>query len=227
MAADTAPGWYGKLGGLGDFASRRLPQEWLQGCDLWLSACLDETRNAMGGNWPHAYLASPVWRFVWGPEVIDSSWWFGVLVPSSDSVGRHFPLLVAQPRPQPPTDRFGLDHLEWWWAQASLAARAAREPGTGVEQFEAVLADLPPWPSQAPAWVKPLPASWGQQWRMPAATSLSELSQQLAAETLQRRLVGHSFWWPHTTTQSFTQSLLIPGLPQPAQFAAMTTAPLA
>ena len=226
MSATAIPGWYGKLGGLGDFASRRLPQAWLQGCDLWLSACLDETRNAMGGNWPHAYMASPAWRFVWGPEVIDASWWFGVLVPSCDSVGRHFPLLVATSRPQPPTDRFGLNHLELWWEQLGQAALAARQPGTDVDSFEALLADLPPWPAPAPAWVKPRPASWGQQWRMPADTGLIDLSQQLAAETLQRRLVGHSFWWPLPTAQPFTQSLLVPGLPQPAQLAAMTAAPL-
>lgn len=226
MAADNAPGWYGKLGGLGDFASRRLPQSWLQGCDQWLSACLDEARNAMGAGWPQAYLASPAWRFIWGPEVVDASWWFGVLVPSCDSVGRHFPLLVAQPRPHPPTDRFGLDHLEWWWEQLSQVATAARQPSMNVESLEAVLAELPPWPAPPPAWVTPRPASWGQQWRMPANTSLVDMTQQLAAESLQRRLVGHSFWWPRAAAQSFTQSLLVPGLPQPAQFAAMATAPL-
>src|SRR5690349_18460064 len=105
----SAPGWFGKLALLGDFASRRMTPEWIQGCDHWLSGAMLASQAALGTRWKEAYLSAPVWRFAWAPGVVDTSWWFGVLMPSCDNVGRYFPLVVAQSRPRPPTDRFALD----------------------------------------------------------------------------------------------------------------------
>jgi type VI secretion system protein ImpM len=230
----TAAGWYGKLPCIGDFASRRLPTNWQAGCDRWLSACMEQARVSLGEAWLQAYLASPVWRFAWGPQVVDESWWFGVLMPSCDSVGRYFPLVVAQARPKPPSDRFALDHLEWWWNQAALAAVATLKTDASVERFEAALEDLPPWPSTPPPGLQARPASCGQQWRMPASMGLSEIAQDLAVETLTRRMVGHSFWWPWRPQQpsqpglqaALSTGLLVPSLPQPEQFLTMLAAPI-
>ena len=39
-----APGWYGKMAMLGDFASRRLPQEFIDACDAWLARGVEMSR---------------------------------------------------------------------------------------------------------------------------------------------------------------------------------------
>ena len=49
MAAQTdAPGWFGKLSMLGDFASRRLSSDWIRPCDEWLSASLRTSQERLG-----------------------------------------------------------------------------------------------------------------------------------------------------------------------------------
>ena len=64
MAAQTdAPGWFGKLSMLGDFASRRLSSDWIRPCDEWLSASLRTSQERLGERWLATYLATPVW---WG-----------------------------------------------------------------------------------------------------------------------------------------------------------------
>ncbi|WP_157269381.1 type VI secretion system-associated protein TagF [Azohydromonas aeria] len=176
-----APGWYGKLAALGDFARRRLAPEVSDACDAWLSAGMRAGQERLGTRWLEIYLTAPLLRFAWAPGVQGPSWWFGVLMPSCDAVGRYFPLLVVQARAQPPADRPALEHLEAWYeavAQAALHTLGAR---ASVESFEAALQTLPPWPVP----------------RMPPAPpcSLGEWALALALREAQARLSGCSLWW--------------------------------
>ena len=114
--------WYGKLSSLGDFAQRRMPAELFAAFDTWLSTAMRDGRELLGERWLDVYLTAPVLRFAWAPGVIDSRWWFGVLMPSCDSVGRYFPLVIAQPRARAPEDRIALDHLELWYEHLAHAA---------------------------------------------------------------------------------------------------------
>ncbi len=107
MARDP-PGWYGKLAMLGDFAQRRLPEHAVRRCDTWLSRAMAAGREHLAANWLDVYLSAPVLRFAWAPGVLDELWWFGVVMPSCDQVGRYFPLLVAQSRTGAPADRIAL-----------------------------------------------------------------------------------------------------------------------
>jgi type VI secretion system protein ImpM len=77
-----APGWYGKLSSLGDFASRRLPADDVQWLDDWLSACVRASQRQLGARWMEVYLSAPLWRFVLGPGVMGPTWWCGVMMPS-------------------------------------------------------------------------------------------------------------------------------------------------
>jgi type VI secretion system protein ImpM len=132
-----APGWYGKLSMLGDFASRRLDAGWIARIHAWIAAGLLASRERLGERWPQAYLGAPLWRFAWAPGIVDTRWWFGVLMPSCDSVGRYYPLVVVEARARPPSDRIGLDHLDLWWqrlAQATLATLAARAAPAGASR---------------------------------------------------------------------------------------------
>jgi type VI secretion system protein ImpM len=131
---------------LGDFASRRLPPEWVQVCDQWLSACLTHSRAELGPDWLELYLNAPLWRFAWAPGVIDAQWWSGVLMPSCDKVGRYFPLVVAQAGIAPPQDANALTAQEDdWYLQVAQAALQTLD-GLPVADFEAALAQIQPWP---------------------------------------------------------------------------------
>ena len=207
----AAPGWFGKLAPLGDFASRRLPPEFVAACDRWLSACIASSQAQLGERWPRAYLNAPAWRFALAPQVLDAQWWFGVLMPSCDKVGRYFPLLVLQPRSTPPLDRIALDHLDLWWGQAAQAALQTLEEGAELEAFEAALQALPPWPST--------------RGRAAADATLVDLAQGLAATGLQQRLLGHSVWWPWRPQAVSVPWQIVPGLPAAEGFAQLLLAP--
>lgn len=220
----SAPGWFGKIASQGDFASRRLPADWVQSCDQWLSACVASSRQQLGEQWLQAYLSAPLWRFAWAPGVVDSQWWFGVLMSSCDSVGRYFPLLIVQPRPHAPQDRIGLDHLDLWWQQVAQAAMGTLADGVDLQAFETRLAAAPPWPGAVPRLgASALQAgAWGR-WRqsVPAQASLAELAHHLASEQLGSRMAGHSWWWPLWPQGGPASCTIVAGLPPPEAYGEM------
>jgi type VI secretion system protein ImpM len=93
----AAPGWFGKLPNLGDFASRRLPHRFIRGWDDWLQRGLVSAREELGDQWLALYLVAPIRRFWLAPRVLGRTAWAGLLMPSVDAVGRHFPLTIATP----------------------------------------------------------------------------------------------------------------------------------
>jgi type VI secretion system protein ImpM len=223
--AAHAPGWFGKIAPLGDFASRRLPGEWVQSVDGWLSQCMQRSQAALGERWLPAYLGAPVWRFAWGPGVVDGQWWFGVLMPSCDKVGRYFPLVVAQTRAATPVDRIGLDHLDLWWSRLARTVLDTLEESATLDAFESALHELPPWPSaRAGVALQGTVTELGERYAVPPGATLSEVAHGIASAGLQQRLAGHGFWWPWRALAADAERdhgdrcLLIPGLPSPAGF---------
>jgi type VI secretion system protein ImpM len=134
------PGWFGKMPGAGDFASRRLPDVFVRGWDGWLQVGLVHAREALGPAWLDRYLVAPIVRFWVAPAVLGDAAWGGIVMPSVDRVGRHFPLTVAQPLG-------GLDDAlaarEWYRAIDAIARRVLHVDATieALEQ-ELVGADL-------------------------------------------------------------------------------------
>jgi type VI secretion system protein ImpM len=215
-----APGWFGKLSMLGDFASRRLSSDWIRPCDDWLSASIRTSQERLGEHWLSTYLAAPVWRFAWAPGVVDERWWFGILMPSCDNVGRYFPLVVTQRRQLPPLDRFALDHLELWWEHLARASLGTLADGARLDTFEQALLDAPPWPTgTGPTWSHPLSTSGRERHAVVDGAGLVNLAQDLAAEGLRQRLVGTSFWWPLRNERGGGSCTLAAGLPSALAFA--------
>ena len=62
LSRSDLPGWYGKLPGMGDFAQRRLPEQFRSVWDNWLQAGLFELQSRQP-DWVERYLESPVWFF--------------------------------------------------------------------------------------------------------------------------------------------------------------------
>jgi type VI secretion system protein ImpM len=133
------PGWFGKLPMLGDFASRRLPPAAVSVCDAWLSGGLSASQAQLGVDWLEAYLSAPLWSFAWAPGVADTSWWFGVCMPSVDAAGRYFPLLAAATTHDPSCLHAPAAAMGDWYARLSLAVLGVLQPKATVEAFESVL----------------------------------------------------------------------------------------
>ena len=221
------PGWYGKLSSLGDFASRRLPPDCVQACDAWLSQAMQGSREQLGPRWLEVYLTAPLLRFAWAPGVIDRQWWFGLLMPSCDSVGRYFPLLIAHPRGRPPEDRIALDHLELWYEHLSRAAmRTLHDEQASVEALEGALLETPPWPTpgHGPALAS-TPGVQGMHERMGRAATLSQWLHALAVRELQSQLEGCTLWWRVTETGVGDVVDIVRGLPGEQAFVELLAGP--
>lgn len=226
--AQDAPGWYGKLSSLGDFAHRRLPERWLRACDGWLSGVMRAGREELGENWLQAYLTAPLLRFAWAPGVVDSQWWFGLLMPSCDSVGRYFPLLIAQTRAHAPQDRIALDHLENWFDHLARAAMGTLDEAEGsVDALEAALQDAPPWPTPGHVAIRSSRSSEsGEQHRLGRAAPLTQWMHALAAQQLAMDLAGCTLWWRLTPTGASDSINIVRGLPDGRAFTDMLTGDL-
>lgn len=136
-------GWFGKMPALGDFASRRLPPHWLAQWDDWLQHELVRSRAALGDDaWLAAFLVAPVRRFWLAAGLLTAEAWLGLLMPSVDAAGRHFPFTLARPLA-------GRDELADAWAQrawldaADAVARQVLDPAFGVDALEQALRLLP------------------------------------------------------------------------------------
>ena len=223
--ARDAPGWYGKISTLGDFAQRRLPAEFVQAGDAWLSRAMLASRHQLGERWLDGYLTSPVMRFAWAPGVLDASWWFGVLMPSCDNVGRYFPLLIAKARTRPPLDRIALDHLELWFEHLAEAATHTLGERSTIEAFEQALGDAPPWPSPsafaALSTVAPPATVGGVSYAFGHRVSMGQWLHAVALDELRARLDGCSIWWRQGDATRDTEAEVVHGLPEPAAFARM------
>lgn len=143
--AEAAAGWFGKLPALGDFASRRLPDAWIAAWDAWLQQELVSSRESLGDDaWLALYMVAPVRRFWLAPGLLTPEAWSGVLMPSVDSVGRHFPFTLAVPLVG------GQDHLldalasADWFDAADALARRVLDPDFDVAALEREITTLPP-----------------------------------------------------------------------------------
>ncbi len=219
------PGWFGKLASIGDFAQRRLPPQWLSACDAWLSSAMRGGHDELGERWLDVYLTAPLLRFGWAPGVIDAQWWFGLLMPSCDSVGRYFPLLIAHPRTHAPQDRIALDHLEHWYDHLARAAMHTLSDAHGsVEALEAALQDAPPWPTPGRGLaIASHTGAGGERHRLGRSAPLSQWMHALAAQELAGHLAGCTVWWRVTQTGADDSVDIVRGLPDGRTFANLLT----
>jgi type VI secretion system protein ImpM len=134
-----APGWFGKIPNLGDFASRRLSDEFIRRWDHWLQDGLARSRSELGPSWCDAYLVAPIQRFWVGPDLLDRQSWGGLLMPSVDRVGRYFPLTIAQ---RFPTLAAALA-ARAWFAALDDAARRVLDVAYSADDLDADLHALP------------------------------------------------------------------------------------
>lgn len=183
---DQGPGFYGKLPAVGDFVQRRLPPAFIAGWDRWLQDSMLAARAALGPGWRAHFVATPPWRFVLAPGVVTAHGWIGLLLPSHDRVGRHFPLTLAQACPA--ADLLAtLERADAWFGALERLAQEARDAGLALSEFDARLARLgaAPWvPAPASAEDPTTPLGGGRPARALAHWDGGRAACERAARTL-------------------------------------------
>lgn len=148
-----AIGWYGKLPTRGDFVGRGMPRAWLRVWDEWLQRGLAEGARRLGADAFRArLLAMPPWQGLILAASPTQGTWCGVVAPSSDRVGRAYPLWLAECYGSDTLDRVGVAALQrralyladWLDRIGALATPKDFEAG-------AVALTSTPWNGQADA----------------------------------------------------------------------------
>ena len=196
LKTTAAPGWFGKIPNLGDFASRRLPEGFVRRWDRWLQSGLAQSRGDLGEAWLDAYLVAPILRFWLAPGTLGPGAWAGLLMPSVDRVGRHFPLTLAQPCESLAAALAARE----WFAALDAAARQVLDMAFTLDDLEAQLLALPALESSA-----------------------ADAPSQQLAETLRERCATQkacSLWWC-ADAHDEGEFLIYPGLPPAEEYASM------
>lgn len=198
-------GFFGKVTSHGDFVARRLAPSFQRPWDEWLQSGLQESRQALGANWLAAYMSSPIWRFALAPGMCGDQGWAGLMMPSVDRVGRHFPLTLAAAVAPPLAC---LMHHEAWFNQLEALALSSLREDFSLDGFDFELCglDVPDTPD-GPAPAGTVIAFDGEQ---PDFRALANASPH-----------GHSLWWTDGSPRVAPCLLVCAGLPAPAAFTAL------
>jgi type VI secretion system protein ImpM len=217
----ATPGWYGKLPMLGDFAHRRLPLGFVNACDAWLSQGVAASRKSLGSAWLDNYLTAPLWCFAWSPRVVDEQWWFGVLMPSVDAVGRYFPLVVAFSTEHAPTEPHALAQWAQWYDSAGACALQTLQGQAKLNEFESALAAAGTPLTTAPA-DSALPQAFTSELQLhPAQGAWPQDAATVVLRSLTARLQGHSTWWVQGDSETPPPVTVMRGLPAADRFVAL------
>jgi type VI secretion system protein ImpM len=224
-------GWYGKIPSLGDFASRRLSAAFIEVWDSWLQRSIAASRASLGDRWLEIYLTSPIWRFALMPEALGTSAWAGILMPSVDKVGRHFPLTIAIELSETMNAPLSILSAQSWFAELETVALAALDLNCSADDLEDRLRNVDfstPSPESADPnpeieklalwWQRP--ASVTESIRIPAADALLPMFRAVAQSALNAGATGKTIWWSKSLQSESMQLVCVSGLPPDEQFTA-------
>jgi type VI secretion system protein ImpM len=210
----AVPGWYGKIPSLGDFASRRLPVDFVKVWDTWLQEVIAASRDALAERWFDCYLTMPIWRFVLLPGLVTESGWAGVLMPSVDRVGRHFPLTVAVELASHTGAARALFEGAEWFAGLEDAALAVLDPTRSADDLDEALArrelTTPP-PVQPSGSTQPLRA-------LPSVEAFGPLAEGEALRAWTENTGWRALWWTRGRMDGESLMLGSAGLPTAVEF---------
>ncbi len=165
-------GFFGKLPSRGDFVRRGLSRAVVGAWDGWVQSVMPAQRSdSFNGQW----WAMCAWRFAFDPGICGPCPTFGVLLPSADSVGRLFPLLIAAEAAGP--CKLFLDAAE---AAGVEAVRTVMEP----EALATRLNQISCLPGRLAATSPPV-ARWWQQGRPGGTQQVQEPALPDAAMFMQ------------------------------------------
>jgi type VI secretion system protein ImpM len=94
-AAPVRIGFFGKVPSRGDFVRAGLSWTFVQAWDDWLQTILPACQRLIGDAWDSVWCSAPSWRFALPAGHCGTHAIIGLLLPSMDRAGRHFPLTIA------------------------------------------------------------------------------------------------------------------------------------
>jgi type VI secretion system protein ImpM len=130
---------YGKLPTKRDFIAIGAPRDFLNTWEPWLQGGVSASRTTLGNDWQAAFLTAPIWRFWLGADLCGKSV-IGAFMPSSDGIGRYFPLTLfacADENTAIPPPEFQAQD-DWFNSAEDFLISTLDEHKT----FEATVADL-------------------------------------------------------------------------------------
>ena len=220
---------------LADFASRRLPSDFIEKWDAWLQRSIAASRERLGERWLDVYLTSPMWRFVLGPGVCGDGAWAGLLVPSVDKVGRYFPLTFAQPLGPRTFDLDAIVSKQAWYAELERVALSALNIDYTVDALEQALAGNR-FPSDNAVVGDPRAREIADWLENSAGTPLNRdfsssdalvaAMHRTAGLTLGAVARGRSFWWCVEQQSGATELHCAPALPDSDYYAVLLGSPV-
>lgn len=214
-ALDASIGVFGKLPARGDFVTRRFSAPALSVWDDWLQDAVATSRDALGEGWLKTYLSSPIWHFALAAGVCGPKALLGVVIPSVDSVGRYFPLMLGREIGGEIDLGRLLPALAPWYQATEALALDALAPGFELEAFDAPIpfdAEGVQRPKRKP---EPLAAP-GRHVRIAGAPA-----PDVIARLLEGGAPGKAtLWWTTGSDEVAACAVLCPGLPAPEAFAA-------
>ncbi len=212
-------GFFGKLVSHGDFVSRRLPDDFMQVWDSWLQHGLHASREELGAAWLETYLTSPVWRFALNAGVAGETAWAGVLMPSVDRVGRHFPLTLAAGSIGQAAMLNWLEDEKTWFDELENLALSSLESDFLLDDFDAALQKITGLSVGAAS--NHLEAGDQSGWCFAINDIAGISANTVAKEIAQALLGGYSLWWTDGSPHVSPSVLICRGLPSAKQFTAM------
>lgn len=220
MKLNTIVGFYGKLPVVGDFVSRRLPNEFIKPWDGWLQSAIAASREELGDEWLNSYLTSPIWRFLLSPGVCGNKAVAGIMMPSVDRVGRYYPLTVAVLFEQSLQLPFLFTSGNVWFEQLEDAALAGLEGNLDINAFDQLIQSIP-------VFSPPMSSSHVQQSsgeKKSFYTEIENIGQigdafvGLNAKLLACFMPGYSLWSNEGSVQVQAALLACEGLPPVSSF---------
>jgi type VI secretion system protein ImpM len=212
----AAPGFYGKLPARGDFIGRRLSRRFIDAWDAWLQESVYASRSALAERWLDLYLNGPIWRFALSAGACGPEAAAGVTIPSVDSVGRYFPLMVGA--------ELGLDvdlaeliaGSASWYGAIETRSLATLDDGFVLESLDAGIDQQPcvARRSRAGDETPPRPG-----WRFSLGAEGAAAAPAL--DLLRRARDRVTVWWTDGSEQVAPCCLICPGLPAASAFASM------
>lgn len=217
-------GFFGKLPARGDFVTRRLTRAFVDAWDAWLQEAMTASREALGEGWLDLYLTAPIWRFALAPGVCAPDGIAGVLMPSVDSVGRYYPLTIAQSTGAAPPTALLAEPVAGWFEAAEEVALSALADAFDFDGFDRDVGALGmPAPAVAPTSLAAgrdveEHRSTGVGWQLTGTPA--EAARRFLHVVLRGRHGAYGLWWSAGSERVEPSILVSRGMPPPAGFAA-------
>lgn len=226
--AISSPGFFGKVTTHGDFVSRRLPEDFLHAWDNWLQQSMQQSRCQLDQAWLGVYLTSPIWRFALGSGVCGGNRWVGIMMPSIDRVGRHFPLTIAAALHGDDPIEDWLADGQTWYDELEALALSSLVHDFVLADFDKALLGMPalPGPPMVAGASLLRHQADGQLLRGVCVPIAGLMQVQAAMPAIDMSPAGptrsgQSLWWTDGSQQIAPCLLACQGLPAASTFSAM------